>query len=57
MEERQDSILGQIKERKRQSISRVLEKGMTDEELAKKFNLGIEGVKALKGRLRGEELK
>jgi len=30
---------------------------MRDEELAKKFNLGIEGVKALKGRLRGEELK
>jgi len=28
------------------------EKGMRDEELAKKFNLGIEGVKALKGRLR-----
>ncbi len=33
------------------------EKGMRDEELAKKFNLGIEGVNALKGRLRREELK
>lgn len=32
-------------------------KGMTDEELAKKLNLGVEGVRVLKERLRGEELK
>lgn len=30
-------------------------KGMNDEELAKKFNLEIEGVKALKERLKGED--
>ena len=55
MEERQDSILGQIKERKRQSISRVLEKGMTDEELARSFNLKDEGVKALKQKLKSKK--
>ena len=30
-------------------------KGMSDEELAKKFNLEIEGVKALKEKLKGED--
>lgn len=33
------------------------EKGMSDEELARKFNLKIQGVKALKERLKKERLK
>ena len=45
-----------MRERDKQFL-KCLNQGMSDEELGRKFNLKIEGVKAFKERLRGLENK
>lgn len=55
-EEKAQNLEGEQRKRD-DAFFKCWEKGMSDEELTRKFNLKIEGVKALKERLKEERLK